>query len=414
METFTVRGGVPLVGTVPAGGSKNAALPLLFATLLTRGESVFENVPDIVDVHVTLAILSCYGAVIRRTAEHIYRIDTTALSDTVPPCALVERIRASTYLLGATLARFGRAYLLPFGGCAFSARPIDMHLGAIRTLGGTVSEGEVTATHLRGGHIVFPRISVGATVNALLLATAAEGESTLENVAAEPHVGALIDYLVAAGADITVADGRITVRGGRPLRGARARIIPDMIEAGTYLLCGPMTGGCVRVTGIDSQQLSALSEVLRAAGATVTEQGDAMCAEAPRPLSPMSVTAAPYPAFPTDLQPPVAALMAAHSGGEILDTVFPERYGYLSSLAALGVRSERHAPLLCIHPSTLHSGELTVPDLRGGAAALLCALRAEGESRLFGAELLLRGYGDLTGKLTALGARIEHRGTRNL
>lgn len=410
MEALTVKGGVPLNGTVPVGGSKNAALPLLFATMLTCGVSTLTHVPDIADVHVTLAILAAYGAQIERTATDTYRIDTTHLSYITPPAELVDRIRASTYLLGVSLARFGRAVLQPFGGCAFSERPIDMHLGAIRTLGGHIEEGEITAPDLHAGHVVFPKISVGATVNALFLAVAADGITLLENVAVEPHIGALIAYLTAAGADITAADGRITVRGGYPLHGAHATVIPDMIEAGTYLLCGPMTGGCVRVCGIDPAHLTPLVALLRDAGCRVEESSDSLAAWAPSKLSFMSVTAAPYPAFPTDLQPPMSALMAAHSGGEILDTVFPERYGYRSALAPFGVRSELHAPLLRLYPSEIVSGMSAAPDLRGGAAALLCALRAEGESTVERASLLLRGYERLTDKLSLLGARVDlHR-----
>jgi len=407
MEALTVKGGAPLYGSVAVGGSKNAALPLLFATMLTRGVSTLTHVPDIADVHVTLAILSAYGAVIERTDADTYRINTENLTYITPPAELVDRIRASTYLLGASVARFGRAVLQPFGGCAFSARPIDMHLGVIRTLGGRIEQGRITAATLHAGHVVFPKISVGATVNALFLAVAADGVTVLENVAVEPHIGALIAYLTAAGADITAADGRITVRGGYALHGAHATVIPDMIEAGTYLLCGPMTGGRVCVQGIDPTHLLSLTSLLCSAGCHVEQTADSLTAWATSPLAFMSVTAAPYPAFPTDLQPPLSALMAAHGGGEILDTVFPERYGYRSALAPFGVRSELHAPLLRLYPSRIVAGTSAAPDLRGGAAALLCALRAEGESTVERASLLLRGYERLTEKLSSLGANVS-------
>ncbi len=405
MDTFVIRGGKPLYGTVRVGGAKNAALPLLFACMLTRGVSRFYHIPRIRDVQVAFALLSSYGAHVRCVGEDTYDIDTTHLTYRVPDPALVCSMRASTYLLGASLSRFGRAVLQPFGGCAFSARPVDMHIGAARSFGATLEGNILTADKLYGGHVIFPKISVGATVNALLLAVCAQGESVLENVALEPHIIALIEYLRKAGADIAQDGGRITVRGGAPLHGAQVHVVADMIEAGTYALCGLVTGGCVRVENVPTEQLASFCDVLICGGCTVRRR-EADLSIYGQPQRPLSVTAAPYPAFPTDLQPPMAALMAVGHGGEILDTVFPDRYGYADTLAAFGVQSRRHSALLCIEPSHIHAASVHAPDLRGGASALLCALAARGESRITGAEILMRGYEHLVEKLTDIGAHI--------
>ena len=406
MDCFVVRGGRPLYGTVPVGGSKNAALPLLFATLVTNGVSRIRGVPDIDDVHAALTILRAFGAVISHPSDGVYTIDTEHVRYTIPPETAVRSIRASTYLLGASLARFGRVRIQPFGGCAFSDRPIDMHLDAARALGAQVGTLDITAKEcLVGGHIVFPKVSVGATVNALLLASTARGETIIENPAVEPHVTALAEYLRDTGADITFGDGRITVRGAS-LHGADATVIPDMIEAGTYLLAGLVTGGAVTVDGVITDHLRALSELLRAAGVVVREGEMSVFATAPRRLSAMAVTAAPYPAFPTDLQPLMAPLLAVCRGGTLADTVFPERFGYLEALSSFGVVSERRYGSASVFPSVLRPACATVPDLRGGASLLLCALAAEGESRISESSVLYRGYEKPVEKFRALGADI--------
>ena len=403
-DTFVIRGGVPLYGTVAVSGSKNAALPLLFASLITHGVSEFSGVPAIGDVEVVLRLLRAFGAGIEHIPPDTVRIDTRHLSYASPDPALVGKIRASTYLLGAMLSRFGRAEILSFGGCAFCARPIDYHLKAIRALGGTVGDREITASRLRGGRISFSQISVGATVNALLLAASAEGESVIENPATEPHILALIDYLNAAGGEITVCDGAFTVV-GRPLHGAAARVIPDMIEAGTYLLCAPVTGGDVCVTGISPEQLTAFLTVLRESGVSVSasEKGIRVWG---RPHTPMRVVAAPYPAFPTDLQPLIAVAAALGDGGIVADRVFPDRFSYLQALAPFGLCFRPAPGFAFLYPSRLRAAETRAPDLRGGAAALLCALACEGESRITGANLLLRGYASLPEKCRALGADV--------
>ncbi|MBQ8720257.1 MAG: UDP-N-acetylglucosamine 1-carboxyvinyltransferase [Clostridia bacterium] len=406
MESIYIKGGAALRGAVDIGGSKNAALPILYATLIVGGVSRIDNLPDIKDVNTTLDILRGFGAEVTRDAEGV-TVNTDGISYSVPSDTLVSSLRASSYLLGAALAAFGKTRIQNFGGCNFDNRPIDMHLGAICALGGRVNGKIITAPRLIGQDIVFPKISVGATVNAMLLAAVAKGETNIYNPATEPHISALADFLNSAGADVEILEGRIRVV-GRTLAGARARVIPDMIEAGTYLICGLASGGEVTVRGVVPEHLGAFLELISSAGASVSVSDNEILASADR-LAPMKVVTAPYPHFPTDLQPQTAALMAAFSGGSITEGVWHNRFGYLSELAKLGVRYDTLDGGAIIYPSTLHSAKVTAPDLRTGAAEVILALAAEGESVIENASCIRRGYSDLTKKLRSLGAQIEYK-----
>lgn len=406
MKTLHVRGGVPLSGTVSVGGSKNAVLPLLFATLLTDGVSEFSNVPDIADVGAASEILRAFGAKTSFSAG-VFRVDTTDLSYCQPPNGAVRRIRASSYLIGAALARFGQTELLPFGGCAFCDRPVDMHLSAAEAFGAERRGDTFFAKDgLCGARISFPKVSVGATVNAVLMATLAAGDSVIENAATEPHVTALCEYLCAAGADIRAEGTTLYVRGVTGLHGATARVIPDMIEGGTYLLAGLMTGGEVTVSDLSPDHLSSFFAPLIRAGAIVNVAEREVLIY-PTDLSAFSVAASPYPGFPTDLAPQTAALLSRFSGGTVRDLVFPERFGYLETLLPFGVDYTRFPGGVNVRPSRIRPAETTVCDLRGGAAALLLALCAGGRSVLGNAGLLPRGYEKIAEKLTALGADIK-------
>ncbi len=405
MEKFVIGGGTPLFGDVFVSGSKNAALPLLFATIVTGGTSEIGNLPDISDIRVTLSILSAMGAKVSYLTKNRVRISTDTLTGAEPPPALTSKIRASTYLLGAMLARFGRARIGGYGGCDFSARPIDMHIAAARAFG-AVSDGEVLrATQLTGGEITFPTVSVGATVNALFLAATATGESVIENAAIEPHILALADFLRAAGAKIEFSGRTIRVTGAA-LHGVDAEVIPDMIEAGTYLLAAPITGGRIRVHGAPIRELSALTDALTLAGVEIKEKDGVLSAEG-APVRPIPIVTAPHPGFATDLQPPLAPLLAVGAGGTIREEVFCGRFGYLFELARFGLGFSVRGNTADIFPSHLHAATAHATDLRGGAAAVLAALSARGKSEVLGAEKILRGYEGFAGKLTALGAKIR-------
>lgn len=405
MKKFVVNGGCALSGSVRASGSKNAALPIIFATLITKGVSRISNIPSINDVGVALDIISRYGAKCSIN-DGTLTINTRSLCYTPPDVKNIRKIRASTYLIGACLARFGEYELSGFGGCSFSPRPIDLHILAARMLGATERGNALYARTLRGCVIDFPKVSVGATVNAIIMSASAEGITVIKNYAREPHVYALIDFLNSAGASITRGADTLTIE-GRELLGGEYSLEGDMIEAGTYLVAGLLTGGRVSVTGVVPEQLSAFISPLRASGALVETTLDTVTAEASGTLDAINVTCAPYPAFATDLQPIIAPLLAKNSGGSITDLVWRERFGYLHTLADFGVGYRLSGDTAGIESSSLHPASVTSPDLRGGMAALLTALSAKGRSEIYSPELILRGYDSPVEKLAKIGANIR-------
>ena len=405
MGRFIVSGGAPLYGGVRVSGSKNAALPIIFASLSTVGVSRIYNLPDITDVSDALGIIRSFGAKVWREGAVTF-IDTTELSYTVPSADDVSRIRASTYLIGACLARFGRAELLAYGGCAFSHRPIDMHLDAARSFGATLEDKRLFAESLCGADIVFRQPSVGATVNALILGANAVGESHLSGCAKEPHIRALISYLRSAGASISTSGDVITVK-GTELHGATAVIPGDMIEAGTFLAASVVTGGRVRVSGFDAREIASFTAPLLSAGVIEDVSGGSVMLVG-KPRREISVVTAGYPGFATDLQPILATVLATSRGGVIEETVWRSRFGYLDELARMGLSFLRENNRVRIYPSDIFFGRVKATDLRGGAAAVILALAAEGESVIEGGELILRGYDSFAEKLSSLGAQIQY------
>ena len=405
MGKFIVNGGKELYGAIRVSGSKNAALPVIFASVITNGVTRIYNLPDISDVADALAIIEDLGAVIWRQSGVTY-IDTRQMYYTIPSADKVKRIRASTYLIGACLGRFGRAELLEFGGCAFSHRPIDMHLDAAVSFGASIDDKSLTVKKLKSADIVFRQASVGATVNSLIIAAATDGETHLKGCAREPHIKTLISYLQSAGAKITAKGDEICVVGNE-LRGGIAVIPGDMIEAGTFLAASIVTGGRVRVSGFDSTELFAFTEPLLSAGVIEDVSGGSIMLVG-RPKKEISVTTGAYPGFATDLQPILATILAASRGGRIREEVWRSRFGYLDRLAKLGLSFAREGNAATIFPSCILSGTVCAPDLRGGAAAVILALMAEGESVIDNGELILRGYDSFAEKLRSIGADIEY------
>lgn len=403
MSSFIINGGKRLEGSITVGGSKNAVLPMIFSTVLIRGVSVIEGAPDITDVRVALSLIGNMGALCRRVEDTLY-IDTEHLEYITPDPHLASRIRASAYLLGASLGRFGRADVLTVGGCSFDKRPIDMHLGAARALGAERYGDEIVAKKLHGSDIIFEKTSVGATVNAILMASRAHGKTRIYGYAREPHVFSLIDFLTSAGACIRVERDCIEIE-GRELRGARGRVIPDMIEAGTYVALSLTTGSSLEIVGANRDDLSSFTRTLVDAGACIRYGECSITADGALD-EPVTVIAAPHPAFATDLQPQMAPLLAAFCGGTITDTVWLSRFGYLAELAKHGVRYELNGNTAIIKPSRLRSARTVAPDLRGGAALLIAALAASGESRVDSAEIIGRGYENVIKKLRSVGAEI--------
>ena len=403
MSSFIINGGKRLFGSITVGGSKNAALPMIFSTLLMHGESAIEGVPDITDVRVALSLISDMGAVCKRVGDILY-IDTTSLVYRSPDKHLSSRIRASLYMLGACLGRFGRADVFATGGCSFCERPMDMHLAAARALGAELEKGEITAKKLHGSDIIFKKTSVGATINAILMACCADGSTRIYGYAREPHVHALMDFLVSGGADITVDPDYIQIT-GRQLHGAQGRVIPDMIEAGTYLALSLAMRSPLEIVGADVADLDSFVTTLVRAGACIKFTENSITADGALD-EPIDVVAAPHPAFATDLQPQTAPLLATFMGGSITDTVWCARFGYLAELEKHGISYERIGNKAIVKPSRIRAANTVAPDLRGGAALLIAALAAEGQSRIDSAEIIDRGYEDIIKKLRSVGADI--------
>ena len=403
MGTILVNGGIPLRGEIAVSGSKNAALPIIFATLITRGRSTLHSVPDIGDVRVALEIIKGFGALVERDGSDLF-IDTASLVYKRPPDALVSKIRASTYLIGSLLPRFGIAELQSFGGCNFCTRPIDLHLLACRTFGASQSGERIVAHRLLGARLHFPKASVGATVNAILLAVSADGISCIENYAREPHIMGLIDFLRSAGADIDITDDAITVR-GKELHGGEAFVEGDPIEAGTYAALSALSGGEITVTGISAEAIDSFIYPFTEAGALFEASGGITLKSPPQRA--VNIVAEPYPAFPTDLQPIASPLLALGAGGTIEDRVWQGRFGYLAALSPFGIEYKAYPTGAEIFPSKIHSAKTDAPDLRGGAAALILALAAKGESIITSSEIIARGYENIDKKLRALGAEIK-------
>ena len=409
---YRVEGGSPLYGSVKIGGSKNAVLPILFATLLTRGKSLLTNVPAITDVESVLSLLQTFGARICRPTQDAVEIDTTCLSYTPPPEAFTRTIRASTYLIGACLGRFGKIDLPAFGGCSFCERPIDLHLKAVQAFGGEIQENQIICKQLLSNRVVFPRISVGATVNGLLLASQIEEESILENVAIEPHVLSLIAFLRIAGCRISILRSprpTFFVRGGK-LQGVKMRMIPDMIEAGTYLLSAFLTGGKVTVNDIDPSHLTSFFSLMEHAGATVFKKersATLFCKERSKRIH---ITCAPYPAVATDLSPILSAMLARYGMGSVKDTVFPQRNSFLSPYHSLGANflTQEDGSISFLPPDPPRAHTVSVPDLRSGAGLILYALSLPTTTVIDDTHgYLLRGYENFTEKINALGAYIS-------
>lgn len=408
MSSFVINGGKSLRGEVNVSGSKNAALPLIFACIAVSGVSTLVNVPNIGDVDVALSLLRDFGAKIERRGSTL-EIDTASLTYKEPREELVKKIRASTYLLGACVARFGKAKISDFGGCNFEARPIDMHLKAISALGGTVRGDVITANSIVGTDIYFDKQSVGATINALIAASAAKGRTRIFGYAKEPHVLSLLSFLSSAGLKIKKSPTCVELWGGK-LNRAYATVIPDMIECGTYVIASLLTDSSILIKGADVSHLSSFFGVLENAGVKF-EVSDKGIIPRGKIKKPICLTTAPHPGFPTDLQPQMAPLAAAFCGGSLTEGVWRGRFGYLTELEKFGIKHERRGDTAYISPSSFVSACVESTDLRGGAASLLSAIYTSGTSEISSVEIIKRGYENIVEKLTLLGVDIRERNT---
>ncbi len=414
MEKFVIRGGKPLHGEVVISGAKNAAVAILPATILAAGKCRIENLPDISDVHVSLDILKALGAEIEQINHNTYLIDTTNLASTEVPEDMSRQMRASYYFLGALLSRFGRAQVAMPGGCNLGPRPIDQHLKAFSALGATESVDygmiSVRSQELNGAHVFFDKVSVGATINGMLSAVMAKGQTVLENCAKEPHVVDIANFLNMCGANVRGAGTDvIKIRGVERMHGCEYSIIPDQIEAGSYMVAAAATGGDVLIKNVTPKHLEPITVKLMMAGAAVEQFDDAVRVSRTGDVNPVKINTMPHPGFPTDMQPLMSVLLTIAKGtSTVTEGIWDNRFRYADELAKMGVRMQVDGQVAVIQGvDELHPAPLRASDLRAGAAIVVAALMADGVSEVTEIGHIERGYERIVEKLQALGADIH-------
>lgn len=417
MAYYRINGGKRLEGAVTISGAKNAALAIIPAVILSGESCLLENLPEIEDVRIVEEILTSMGADISRTPDGSMRIDPSGISTFSVTGEMVSSMRASYYLLGALLGRYKRAEIALPGGCAIGQRPIDQHIKGMRALGAdiVIQGGSVKARadRLRGAEIYLDVVSVGATINIMLAAVAAEGQTIIANAAKEPHVVDVANFLNMMGANVKGAGTDvIRIQGGRRLHGCTYAVIPDQIEAGTFMIAAAATRGDVIINNVIPTHLEAISAKLMESGVTVSEGDDGrdffIRVSADKRPRAVNIKTLPYPGFPTDLQQPMMALLATAEGNSfIMENIFENRFNHVPELAKMGASisiSSRTATVEGVEK--LYGAPLCASDLRAGAALVIAALAAEGESTISQIHFIDRGYEFLEQKLRALGADI--------
>jgi UDP-N-acetylglucosamine 1-carboxyvinyltransferase len=420
MDRIRIRGGVPLAGVIPIGGAKNAALPLMAASLLTSETLTLQNLPDLADIATMANLLVQHGVAIAPAAAdgagRTLELRAEHITSTTAPYDLVRKMRASILVLGPLLARCGRARVSLPGGCAIGPRPVDLHIKGLQQLGAAIElrEGYIDARApkgLKGAEIVFPTVSVGATENLLMAAVLAEGETVLVNAAREPEIGDLAACLSAMGARIRgVGTGRLEITGVRRLRGATHTIIPDRIETGTYMMAAAATGGEVRLSGTSLDLVATVARVLEEAGVEITPTPDGLSLRRRNSrIEGVDIMTEPYPGFPTDLQAQAMALMATARGAAMItETIFENRFMHVPELVRMGANISVHrASALVRGVPRLLGAPVMATDLRASVSLVVAGLVAEGETVIHRVYHLDRGYERLEDKLAACGARIE-------
>ena len=412
-----IRGGRRLFGEVTVSGAKNAAVAIIPAALLVDGVCRIENIPQISDVTLFFSILEELGAKVRVLNRHAIEIDCHAIHSTRPSYDLARRIRASYYLLGALLGRFGQATVAMPGGCNFGVRPIDQHIKGFTTMGAEVSvEGGFIHTaakngRLTGAPVYLDVVSVGATMNIMMAAALADGVTTIENAAKEPHIVDLANFLNSMGADIKGAGtDSIKIRGVERLTGGSYCIIPDQIEAGTYMAAVAATGGELLLKNVIPKHMDCISAKLMEMGVTVEEEDDTLLVRRTGPLLKANVTTLPYPGFPTDMQPQITAVLALAEGTSLVtEGVYgANRFKYVDELKRLGAHIQVDGKVAVVEGvHQLVGAPIQACDLRAGAALVIAGLAAQGKTELSHIQYIERGYEDLVGKLRAVGADIS-------
>ena len=417
MDKFVIRGGERLTGSVRISGSKNAALPLLAASLLTEGPSVFSDVPDLADVRFMSDLMAGLGTEISRDEQGRIHVCVTDESKSLAEYEIVRKMRASICVLGPLLAKRKKARVSMPGGCSFGLRPVDLHVRGLRALGATIEldEGYIVAKadHLRGAEIFLGGpfgSTVLGTANVMMAACLAEGQTIIESAACEPEIEDLANYLIAAGANITGAGTpRITIEGVEKLTGAEHRVIPDRIEAGTFMVAAAITNGDVTLENVNLRHMLAVVDKLREIGVIVTANGSNATVSSSRHLEPADVTTQPYPGFPTDVQAQLIALLCLSDGNSVItEKIYPERFMHVAELLRMGADIRKEGPTAIVTGvKHLIGAPVMASDLRASAALVLAGLVARGETTVKRIYHVDRGYERIEDKLNKLGANIR-------
>ncbi len=414
MEQYAINGGIPLVGEVEIGGAKNAALAILAASVMTDETVLVENMPDVRDTNILLQAMQSIGVHVERLDRHTVKINASSIQTMVIEDDFIKKIRASYYLLGALLGKYKKAAVALPGGCNIGSRPIDQHIKGFKALGANVqiAHGLISteAEVLKGNHIYLDVASVGATINILMAAAMAEGQTIIENAAKEPHVVDLANFLNSMGANIKGAGTDvIRVRGVQKLHKTEYTIIPDQIEAGTFMFAAAATKGDVTVKSVIPKHLESITAKLIEMGCEVKESDDAVRVVASKPLKNTHVKTTYYPGFPTDMQPQITVTLGLSRGTSIVtESIFENRFRYVDELTRMGASIKVEGNTAIIDGVSKYTGaSVTAPDLRAGAALVIAAMAAEGMSVVDDIHYIQRGYEDFDVKLRSLGAQIE-------
>lgn len=413
MDKFIIKGGYKLNGEVTISGAKNSALALMPAALLASGNYTFTNMPDLRDIKTMSSLLQDIGMMIKRKG-HTLTLDTKGVSKYKAPYELVKKMRASIYVLGPLLSRYGYAKVSLPGGCAWGPRPVNLHIEGIQKLGAHVEleHGYIIAKakRLRGTIINFDVSSVGATGNILMAAVLAKGTTIIENAAIEPEITALSEFLIKMGAKIDgIRTHRLEIEGVDELHTANEEMIPDRIEAGTYLVAGAITGGKIKIMKCNPEHLSTITEKLKEAGATLLIDSDTIELKAPKQIHPVDVTTSIYPGFPTDMQAQwIALMMLANGSSVVTDTIYYDRFKHVPELVRLGADIELNKNIAVIKGvKKLVGAKVMSTDLRASASLILAGLVAEGTTEVLRVYHIDRGYETIEKKLRSLGADIR-------
>ena len=413
MEQYVIKGGNPLYGEVEIGGAKNAALPILAAAIMTDETVTIDNLPNVRDINVLLLAMEEIGAKIERVDAHKVKINGSFIRDVKVDNEFIRKIRASYYLIGALLGKYKKAEVALPGGCDIGSRPIDLHIKGFRAMGVSVeiAHGSIhaEAEHLRGTHIYLDKVSVGATINVMMAATMAEGKTVIENAAKEPHVVDIANFLNSMGANIRGAGTDvIRIVGVEKLHKTEYSIIPDQIEAGTFMFAAAAAGGDVLIKNVIPKHLEATTAKLLEAGCMVEEFDDAVRVISNGKLQRTQVTTLPYPGFPTDMQPQMAAILGIAEGtSTVTESIFENRFRYVDELTRMGANIKVESNIAIITGVNRYTGaRVNAPDLRAGAALVIAGLTADGITIVDDIHYVQRGYERFSEKLRELGAEI--------